>query len=278
MRPIWFAVLPAAVPLEYAHPWAEDGHSIVAEIAQRRLSDAARPAVDQVLKHGSLASVSSWADDIKFTERPDTKPWHFVDIPVAESTYDPATQCVDDACVIAALANLRPALQCGKDDKAKLDALRFVVHFVGDIHQPLHTVKDATGGNTIPVKVAVCGLIRPGCTPQPESVNFHEAWDETLIKRTIFDWGAYVDRLESGWLQTPAAQAVATDGTGPEQWARQTHVAAQFVWNRKPANDVLDESYYNDVLPTIDRQLGTAGLRLARFLNEAYSPATCPAK
>src|ERR1043166_6217949 len=124
MRSIGFGILCAVIPLQAAYHWGQDGHSIVAEIAQRRLNDDARKAVDKILKHGSLASVSSWADDVKFTDRPDTKHWHFVDIPLHETTYKPATECKDDDCIIAALANLKSDLLCGKDDKAKLDALQ----------------------------------------------------------------------------------------------------------------------------------------------------------
>lgn len=275
MRGIWFGILLGLIPLQAAYPWGEDGHSIVAEIAQRRLSDDARQAVDKILNHGSLASVASWADDIKFTDRPDTKPWHFVDIPLADNSYNPATECANDACVIAALTNLKPDLLCGKDDKTKLDALRFVVHFVGDIHQPLHTVKDAVGGNAIMVKVNFCGLRQPGCNRSGQMVKLHEVWDETLIGNTVYDWGAYVDRLENGWLKTPEAQAVMTDGASITDWALQAHAQAPGAW--KNNNAVLDEGYYNAVLPVVDKELGTAGLRLARYLNEAYTPRACPA-
>src|SRR5258707_15771275 len=72
-----------------AWAWGQSGHSIVAEIAQREMSDRARAVVDRLLGHASLASVASWADDVKFEDRPDTKPWHFVDIPLAQQKYDP---------------------------------------------------------------------------------------------------------------------------------------------------------------------------------------------
>lgn len=273
MKPVWLGVLLAAFPLDFAFAWGEDGHSIVAEIAQRRLNDTARAAVDKVLKHGSMASVANWADDVKFTARPETKAWHFVDIPLAAMGYDPATECKNDACVIAVLNTLKPQLQCGKDDQTKLDALRFVVHFVGDIHQPLHTVSEATGGNGINVTVKFCGLIDPVCTPSPQAANLHAVWDDTLITRTFYNWGAYVERLESGWLKTPEAQAVTTDATTVTDWALQAHAQASRVWRSN--GTVLDEAYYYESLPVVDRQLGTAGIRLARFLNEAYGAGTC---
>jgi nuclease S1 len=273
MKFIVLGALLIVFPLDSAFSWGEDGHSIVAEIAQRRLNDTARAAVDKVLKHGSLSSVASWADDVKFTTRPETKPWHFVDIPLAEMSYNAAGECKSDAWVIAVLNTLKPQLRCGKDDQTKLDALRFVVHFVGDIHQPLHTVNEATGGNDINVTVKFCGLINPTCTPTPQGVNLHFVWDETLIKSTFYDWGAYVNRLENGWLKGPEAQAVSTDGTNVTDWALETHAQASRVWRSN--GTVLDEAYYCASLPIVDRQLGTGGLRLARFLNESYVPGAC---
>jgi hypothetical protein len=96
----------------------------------------------------------------------------------------------------------------------------------------------------------------------------------------VWDWGAYVDRLEDGWLKTPEAKAedpavnhAPIDEKTFIAWAEETHKAAQTVWYGRPADDVLDDRYLRDVLPIMDRQLGIAGLRLARLLNEAASQA-----
>jgi len=95
--------------------WDQEGHSIVAEIAQRRLNAAAAQAVEQVLGRGySLASVASWADDVRETA-PETYNWHFVDMPIGSSQYDPATQCAPDPkgdCVVAELDRLKNELRC----------------------------------------------------------------------------------------------------------------------------------------------------------------------
>ncbi len=77
----------------HALAWDQEGHSIIAEIAQRRLSPAAADAVDRVMGRGhSLASVASWADDVRETA-PETYNWHFVDIPIESNQFDPASQC-----------------------------------------------------------------------------------------------------------------------------------------------------------------------------------------
>ncbi len=269
------ALLVWTASFELALAWGQEGHSVVAEIAQRRLSPAAAAAVEAILGKGhSLASVSSWADDQR-TAHPDTSNWHFVDIPLADQTYDPATECKPDPkgdCSIAALERLKQQLRCG-DAAARLDALRFAVHIVGDIHQPLHTVAEARGGNDIPVKVTFKGAV---CSKNCDlDTNFHAVWDSTLIQRTVWNWGSYVDRLEAGWLATPeAADPAAVAGT-PTDWVLQTHAAAQIVWNDKPANDVLDEAYYRQVSPILEKQLGLGGLRLAAWLNDAFASTEC---
>jgi hypothetical protein len=271
-------VLTAAIILApvTAWAWGQEGHSIIAEIAQRRLTPQAAAAVDGVLGHGrSLASIASWADDYR-EQAPATEPWHFVDIPVDATQYDPATECAGDSCVIARLDILKSDVRCATDPD-KMNALRFAVHFVGDVHQPLHTVAEERGGNGIEVELFMRGLTCTGrCQPAHVSINLHAAWDGGLIDKAVWSWGAYVERLEDGWLRSP--EAVGADAGTPLQWAMETHAAAPIAWHAVPANKVLDDGYFNLALPILDRQLGRAGLRLARFLNEAYGSTQCPVR
>jgi hypothetical protein len=147
MKPLAAALLSliVAAPVQ-ALAWGQEGHSIIAEVAQHRLSPGAAAEVARLLGPGrSLASVSSWADDIR-DERPETYRWHFVDMPLAETKYDPDKHCKPTEkgdCIVAALERLKKDLQCAPTNDQKRDALRFVIHFVRDIHQPLHTVDEA---------------------------------------------------------------------------------------------------------------------------------------
>lgn len=268
----WLAVAPAFA-------WGPEGHAIVAEIAQRRLTPEAAAAVDALLGHGhSLASVASWADDAR-DERPGSYNWHFVDIPLAADAYDAARDCAPTPrgdCAVAELERLKSELRCATSEEARRDALRFAVHFVGDIHQPLHALGDERGGNGVPVTVAWRGLICTGrCTAKRIDTNLHAAWDGSLITSTTWNWGAYVDRLEAGWLA--GTEARGAEGGTPADWASASHEAARAAWNKVPPNRVLDDAYYAFAVPVVDRQLGVAGLRLARFLNQAYA-AACPAR
>jgi nuclease S1 len=268
--------------------WGQEGHSIIAEIAQQRLSPLAAQMVAGLLKGRSLASIASWADDVRDT-RPETTQWHFVDIPLDVPTYKPARDCKMNPemgdCIIAELGRLANDLRCTSGE-AQAEALKFAVHFVGDIHQPLHTVAEKHGGNDVAVDVFMRGLATGPSTPVAHTpTNLHVVWDSTLIQKTTWAWGAYVDRLEAGWLTSPEAQAedptrnpTLPDADALRNWAEETHKAAHTVWYLRPADDVLDDRYLRDVLPAVlDRQLGVAGLRLARFLNAAFGSA-CPTR
>ncbi len=280
MRKTWLTALLAAATCGPALAWGPEGHSIVAEIAQPRLTARAAAIVASLLDGRSLASVASWADDVR-EERKGTAQWHFVDIPIADGTYDPATECKlteQGDCVVAELDRLKTDLRCAESRAEKIEALKFAVHFLGDIHQPLHTVLEAQGGNKIPVAVYLKGLACSQACRTPLASNLHAAWDVDLIHATVWDWGAYVDRLEAGWLKGAEAQQSGIDGGTPAGWAIETHTAAQTVWRLLGANHVIDDDYYRKVLPVLDRQLGVAGLRLARFLNDAYASNACPVR
>jgi S1/P1 Nuclease len=284
MKAIALAALLVAASIGEALAWGEEGHAIVAEIAQRRLNDAARAAVTNILanasptlKNASLASLASWADDYR-PSHTETSNWHFVDIPLDDNAYDPARDCkADDPrgdCIIAELDRLRKELVCttGED---QFKALKFAVHFVGDIQQPLHTVLENLGGNQIFVEVQMKGLVCTGnCIPTTDFAKFHDLWDFVLIQKTVFAWGSYVERLEGGWLKSP--DAAGADGGTPTEWALEAHKAAQTIWKR-PANNILGDAYYATALPILDRQLAVGGLRLARYLNDVFA-TSCPPK
>lgn len=268
--------LAAGCHMTAAWAWGQEGHSIIAEIAQHRLTPQAAAQVESLLGRGhSLAAVASWADDVRGA-RPETYNLHFVDIPVAESGFDVDRHCHASPkgdCIVAELDRLKKLLACAPTPEGRRDALRFAVHFVGDVHQPMHTVDEARGGNDIKVGVEIGGQICTGkCVPRKqEGANLHAVWDTTLIAQTFWNWGAYVDYLEAQWLPGKEDQAAGT----PRDWALQTHAAVQAVWKMTPADLQLNDSYYKQVRPILDQQLALGGIRLARFLNEAYASPPC---
>jgi len=264
------ALLSALLVPAVARAWGSDGHSIVAEIAQRRLAPITRAEIERLLGPGhSLAAESAWGDEVR-SDRPQTFKWHFVDIPLAERAYDGARDCGATAkgdCIVQALARVRRALRRGGEGERR-EALRWAVHLVADLHQPMHAIGEAKGGNDIGVQVSVGGLRCPDCKPMPASQNLHAVWDASLIAATTRSWGEYVRRLEAGWLATAEARR-ASGGTVVE-WVNETHEVARHVWAWTPADHVIGDDYYREALPVLDRQLGRAGVRLAAFLDDAF--------
>jgi hypothetical protein len=232
--------------------WGTTGHQIVAELAQRNLSAAAQAQVATLLHGDTLASIASWADDVR-KSRPETARWHFVDIPRETDRYDVQRDCASEPegdCVIAAIERFRGVLaDAGRPAAERTDALKFLVHFVGDLHQPLHSIDDHDrGGND--VSVTLFG--------QP--TNLHSVWDSGLINHTGLAVDAYVARL----------QGMVVDASGtPIAWAEEAHRVAVAHAYVLPVDHQLDEAYYDANRPVIDLQLARAGARLARLLNES---------
>jgi hypothetical protein len=253
-----------------AFAWGSDGHSIVAEIAQRRLLPEVRLEVERLLGPGvSLASISSWADDY-IPEHPETARWHYINFPVKDDKYDRATACAQQPagdCIVLALERNRATLTCPSGDVARRDALKFAAHFIGDMHQPFHTITEARGGNDIKVQVDIRAAGKcPKCAPRILQENLHSVWDSSLIGATVWNWGAYVTRLEAGFLASAEARGV--DGGTIDEWMLGAHRAANEAWPWLGTDLAIGDDYYRKALPIVDRQLALAGLRLARFLNE----------
>ena len=247
--------------------WGPEGHSIVAEIAQRHLTPAAAQQVRDILgNNASLASVASWADDFRALHIESSR-WHFVDIPLAAMDYDETRDCAPSSegdCVILALARKLQELTAPESSpQQRGQALKFVVHFVGDLNQPLHTVKELQGFN----QMEVCYFSSPAkndCV----ATNLHTVWDVGLIRSIFYGWGAYVDYLEYNWI--PQQDITALSAGTPVDWALEAHKAArEIAVANVNMNDALGAAYLASVRPTLDRQLAVGGLRLAAVLNQA---------
>jgi hypothetical protein len=285
MKVLGLALFLLSAGVSEAFAWGQEGHSIVAEIAQRRLTPAVRQKVSELLASElpglpessqiGLASIASWADDYR-ASHDESADWHFVDIPYDHDRFDPAMDCKLDAkygdCIINAVGRVTTALaDCSRSTGERRAALKFVVHFIGDLHQPLHattridpdTGTDDRGGNAI--AVTFLGV----------KTNLHHLWDTDLIMHKVYDWGEYVRLLEVEWL--PGKDIDALQRGNATQWAEEAHKAARIVvYNFRP-DHMLDQEYYADAIATVDRQLALAGLRLARVLNELLKPtAQCP--
>ena len=251
---ILMAALAAPLP---AWAWGVEGHEIVAEIALHELTPAARGQVAAILgSDAMLVHDANWADEIR-DQRPETGPWHFVDIPLNAPGYDAARDCAGGNCVVAQIANTRAILASPQSSaSAKQAALRFLIHLVADVHQPLHAEdNDDHGGNAIHVGE---GRGRP---------TLHHVWDTTVVEALGTNVDAVTADIEHSI--TPQQRKSWEDST-PAQWANESHALARdVIYPQFHGRTVirLPPSYGETVAPIVRAQLAKAGVRLAWLLN-----------
>jgi hypothetical protein len=243
------------LPNPQAWAWGNEGHRIIADIAWNHLSDATLLRLRPFLGDSDLASISTWADDIR-SAHPETGPWHYVDIPHDASVYE-SKACPDDNCVVAQIKKFARIVGDPQQPfAARSEALKFLVHFVGDLSQPFHAMDDARGGNDVPV--TVFGSAQCGEYP----CNLHGTWDSQLIQHTGMREHVYTRELE----EMIAADHLQAGSEDPVSWANESLQLARQAWLQPQTN--IDQAYYLRERPVVDRQLAQAGLRLARLLNE----------
>jgi hypothetical protein len=237
--------------------WFDLGHRTVALIAEGRLTPQAAAAVQDILAGQSMADASLWADQIR-GQRRDTGPLHYVNIPLQASAYDPATQCPGGQCIIAAIEDERRVLTDPRASSVeRAEALKFLIHFMGDLHQPLHVSNNNDrGGNQAQVQFFGTGS------------NLHKVWDGELIERTGMSSVQYLTHLKE---QMAFLDPEAFERGTVVDWAMEGHqVAAENAYDI-PRNRQLGERYEAANMPLVDLAIIKAGVRLAMVLNEALA-------
>lgn len=239
--------------------WGPEGHSLVARIAETQLTPAARARIAAILAPGqTIISIASWADEVR-RSRPDTATWHYVDIPIQQKHLDLSRDCPEGNCVLAKIAEMRKKLMNPATPiEQQREALMYLVHFVGDMHQPLHcSDNDDKGGNS--VKVAL----------YERQTNLHSAWDSGLLGRL-----PPADQLfpelseESRRRRKKYAKGTVT------KWAEESHRSAQkVIYGKLPKVNAggamaLTAQYERTADVVIREQLEKAGVRLAAVLND----------
>lgn len=240
-----------------AGAWGREGHEIIGKVAEAHLAEPTRRAALQLLSGQALSAVAYWADEVR-DARPETMRWHFVNVPRNAPRFDATRDCthtLEGDCTVAAIHRARVAIaNTSRSSEERAEALKFLVHFIGDLHQPLHCAdNNDRGGND----VAVVFFRTP--------TNLHAVWDGGLIQKTGASVEAYVSRLLA-WLKLQNQSALAA-GT-VEAWANECHSLARRHAYRLPEDRVLAGHYYDRSIPVVDAQLSKAGLRLGRMLNE----------
>lgn len=262
MRKFLVALLCGSLP---AFGWGVEGHSLIARIAWVQLTPAVQAKVSEILGPGvTIQSIASWADNIR-SQRRDTGPWHFIDIPIDKPHLDMARDCPKDGCVITKIEEFEKKL---KDPATPADqrkeALMFLVHFVGDMHQPLHCSDNGDqGGNKVIVQFGERA-------PSDRPYNLHSLWDSGLLGKLPKE-----DDLFAVYSADSQKHAKKWDKGTVEEWADQNHKIAQKITYGKlpkePAGtpEPIDAAYEKKADVVIREQIEKAGARLAYLLNEA---------
>lgn len=234
--------------------WGSTGHRAVGQIAEENLSKKARKKVLSLLEGNSLAEVSNWMDNIKSDDAYDhTHDWHWVTIP--DNTAYAATTLNPDGDLIGKIKEINAALKSGNlDRKTEVEYLKYLIHLVGDIHQPLHVgYGDDAGGNKISVK----WFGKP--------TNLHKVWDSEMIdskKLSFTELVRFIDKTDkhtiAEWQQTTV-----------EDWADESIALRPQVYALPDEYNLRYEYLYLN-FETVEHRISQAGIRLAGLLNDIY--------
>jgi nuclease S1 len=251
-------ILPAPDPV---WAWGRVGHRAAARMAESRLKPSALAAVHALLGSGvSIADASTWADEQQ--EIPEAYRWHYINIPIMETQYAPRF-CQPGGCVVSKIEDFKRILRDPKTGRLqKQQALKFLIHLIADLHQPLHVgdYKDQ-GDNQLQVRFFEIGT------------NLHRVWDSEIIERHT--------GIENVWLwdfdfiANPRMVAEWSKGT-PEDWASETLQVAKAAYcfpgtgTPMKSGARLGNRYNTFALPVIQKQLAKSGIRIAFVLNEIF--------
>jgi nuclease S1 len=238
--------------------WGRIGHRVAAKMAEGRLTPAARDAVRAILGPGvSLADASTWADGQKEVE--ESYRWHFVNVPISADRYD-SRYCSPKGCVVNKIEDFRRILQHSQSEIVqKQQALKFLIHLIGDLHQPLHVGdNNDQGGNLLQIRFFGVGS------------NLHRLWDSQVMERHTKNEKVWL--WDFDFVANPKMVSEWSKGT-PADWATESlriarearRVPGSDKWMRSGAR--LSNEYYRFALPVIRAQLAKTGIRIAFVLN-----------
>jgi hypothetical protein len=244
-----------------AFAWGPQGHRVIAKVAETRLSPAAKAAIKDLLHPGdTLDSIAGWADTEGHTAVPASASWHYINVPVSDKHFDPKLIHNDDNVVVQ-IEHFRKVLaDRSKPKQDRQRALLFLVHFVSDIHQPLHVGdNNDKGGNLTQVQFF------------NEGTNLHRLWDSDLIHKIGGNDRAWLDRIER--QITPQTIKEWSKGN-VDEWAEESLQAAKVAYRQTSTDPhpfasgvTLGEPYLKRMEPFLIEQMARASVRLANELN-----------
>lgn len=242
-----------------AFGWGQKGHDVTAFIAENHLTPAAKAACDSIFGGKSIVYWSNWADNACHTPKYEyTKTWHYRNVDAGQD-YDtfPRNEKGDVTTAIRSQYGVLANSNSSLEDKQL--ALKLLVHFVGDIHQPMHMghLSDL-GGNRVKVKYF------------GRDKNLHSVWDTDVVESahnwTFTEWQNQIDRASK------EEEAIIISSADPDDWGKETFNYATAIYNGTPEGTNISYDYIAEWAPVVELQLLKGGLRLAHLLNSLFDP------
>lgn len=252
-----------------AFGWGGQGHRIVGDVATSLLTPKARAEIRKLVGSDDLSLISTWADE---TKDPRTAKWHYINLPVCGSRDSQQNECPGGNCIVT---QLRSELSVLKDpaasDPTKAEALKYFVHFMGDVHQPLHVVDNGdAGGNAVQASFT-------GASGKQITRKLHEIWDTELVKMNLR--GVQEEGFASELVAAYSSKAPQLAQGSLDDWIAETRSVSKnfaykfdgFACGRASSQSVtLSSDYMANGKEVVSRQLAAAGIRLAALLNGAF--------
>lgn len=254
---LWMGLL-AAAPVQ---AWSAFGHRLVGLLAQDQVAPATRAELDELLAlepGADLGTIAAWADEIR--DQPEyrhTAPFHYVNFHDGSCRFDAARDCANGNCIIGALTHYTQVLGDPSHPAAeRLDALKFVVHFAGDIHQPMHAGnRDDRGGNRVQISL------------DGEGTNLHAVWDYHLLRSAGLEMQQY--RAQLG----PQVAQTRVEPMDFAAWAQSSCVLLDRAAIYPPRAGRLPTGYLERQRPLAEARITLAAARLAALLDRSLAPA-----
>ncbi|GLU23076.1 hypothetical protein SLE2022_391080 [Rubroshorea leprosula] len=275
----------ALILIPRAQAWSKEGHALTCQIAQSLLEQEAAEAVANLLPHnvnGDLSALCTWPDQIRHWYKYRwTSSLHFIDTPDGACNYDYERDChdphgVDGMCVAGAIQNFTLQLLHYREGTADrrynmTEALLFLSHFMGDIHQPMHVgFTSDEGGNTINLRWFT------------HKSNLHHVWDREIFLTALKD---YYDKDLDSLME--AITGNITDGIWADdvpswekcddllpclnQYASESiKIACKWGYKGVKSGDTLADEYFNSRMPIVMKRIAQGGVRLAMILNSVF--------
>ena len=254
-----FLLIAVLFIVQYAFSWGVIGHRVIGEIAQQHLTKKAKKELRKLTGKETLAWWANWPDFIKSDSTWNhASPWHYVDLPghlekekfIDELKKLPGKNLYTQIqAMIAELKNKSLPLE-----KRRI-ALYFLIHLVGDLHQPLHVGRDEDAGGN---KIVVYWF--------DKKTNLHSLWDSMLIEFQQYSYTEYAKLLD---IKEPE-DVKAWQSTSLEDWFYESHELSDVIYDATAAESKLGYKYNYQFQKTLDEQLLKGGLRLAVLLNQAF--------